>query len=86
MLDSKVTIQLKPGDVVRYETPGGGGYGRALERDPLLVLRDVRDGKVSHERAASAYGVVIDATGATIDEQATADLRFARTSTDRDAR
>ncbi len=28
-LRSKTTVALEPGDVVRIETPGGGGYGRA---------------------------------------------------------
>ena len=28
-------------------TPGAGGYGVPAERDPALVARDVRDGKVS---------------------------------------
>ena len=78
VLDSKITIQLQPGDVVRYETPGGGGYGRPFERDPDLVLRDVRDGKVSPARAASAYGVVIDPTDRIVDAAATADLRSER--------
>ena len=27
-LKSKVNFQAKPGDVLRIETPGGGGYGR----------------------------------------------------------
>jgi N-methylhydantoinase B len=54
-LSSKVTIQLKHGDVVSYRTCGGGGYGPPKERDPQLVLRDVRDGKVSRTRAREVY-------------------------------
>ena len=34
-------IQLGAGDVVRVATPGGGGYGDPLTRDPALVLHDV---------------------------------------------
>ena len=60
-LGSKVTIQLNPEDVVSYRTCGGGGYGPPEERDPQLVLRDVRDGKVSLERAREVYGVAINA-------------------------
>ena len=56
-LISKVTVQLKPGDVVSFRTCGGGGYGPPEERDPQLVLRDVRDGKVSLKRAREVYGV-----------------------------
>lgn len=50
---------LKAGDVFRLDTPGGGGFGDALERDPELVLADVREGYVSEESAASDYGVVL---------------------------
>jgi N-methylhydantoinase B/oxoprolinase/acetone carboxylase alpha subunit len=28
VLKSKVNLTVKPGDVLRIETPGGGGYGR----------------------------------------------------------
>ena len=31
---SKITLHLVPNDVMSYRTPGGGGYGPALERDP----------------------------------------------------
>ena len=37
-------IKLRPGDLVRLYTPGGGGYGDALKRDPALVAEDVRKG------------------------------------------
>jgi len=67
-LGSKVTIQLNPGDVVSYRTCGGGGYSPAEERDPQLVLRDVRDGKVSLERARNVYGVAINTDSWVVDE------------------
>ena len=51
---------LHPGDVVRLETPGGGGLGNALERDPTRVLSDVRNGYVTQQRAREVYRVVID--------------------------
>jgi N-methylhydantoinase B len=74
-LSSKTTIELAPGEVVSYRTCGGGGYGPPHERDPALVLRDVRDGKVSPERARIAYAVAIDTTTWTVDEAETARLR-----------
>ena len=74
-LGSKITIQLEPGDVISYQTPGGGGYGSPEERDPLLVLRDVREGKVSAERASDVYRVAIDTVKWSVDERATATLR-----------
>lgn len=75
-LGSKVTLQLEPGDVVSYRTCGGGGYGLPQERDPQLVLRDVRDGKVSLERAREVYKVVINTDNWTINEKGTAELRL----------
>jgi len=59
-LGSKTTLTLKPGDIISYQTCGGGGWGLPEERSPDLVLRDVRDGKVSLERARSIYKVDID--------------------------
>lgn len=76
-LSSKVTVQLKPGDVLSFRTCGGGGYGRPEKRDPQLVLRDVRDGKVSPERARQVYGVAIDTRAWVVDEGETERLRRA---------
>lgn len=59
ILNSKSTHELKPNDVVSYRTCGGGGYGDPRERDPEAVKRDVREGKVSAERAREIYGVEI---------------------------
>ena len=39
--------------------PGGGGWGDPYERDPALVLGDVKDGIVSPEKALVEYGVVL---------------------------
>ncbi len=58
-LGSKVTVELEAGDVISVRTCGGGGYGPPSERDPELVRRDVREGKVSAERARDVYGVAI---------------------------
>lgn len=66
-------IEVKVGDVLIYNTWGGGGWGNPLERDADLVAREVRQGLVSVEGARS-YGVVLD-EGNTVDEAATKDLR-----------
>ncbi|HET8606654.1 MAG TPA: hydantoinase B/oxoprolinase family protein, partial [Gaiellaceae bacterium] len=55
-LPAKTTVELRAGDTISYRTCGGGGYGRPLERDPERVARDVREGKVSAERAREVYG------------------------------
>jgi N-methylhydantoinase B len=52
-------LALRPGDWVQVRTPGGGGYGNPLERDPALVLRDVRRGYLTAAEAAEQYGVVV---------------------------
>src|SRR5262249_59185537 len=51
-------VVLRAGDVVRIESAGGGGFGDPRERDPELVLRDVRDGLVGGEAAERSYGVM----------------------------
>jgi N-methylhydantoinase B len=77
-LGTKVTVQLNPGDVVSYRTCGGGGYGDPLERDPALVVDDVRNGKVSIERARTVYGVEVDPTTWTYNSHETEQLRAPR--------
>jgi N-methylhydantoinase B len=54
-------ILVGPGDRVRVSTPGGGGFGDPLERDPELVARDVRRGYYTVADAADLFGVVLDA-------------------------
>jgi N-methylhydantoinase B len=54
--------RMKQADAVRLETAGGGGYGNPRERNPELVLADVRNGYVSIESAERDYGVRIQAT------------------------
>jgi N-methylhydantoinase B len=57
--DPKIQQTLDPRIEVQMRLPGGGGFWSPLERDPLDVLRDVVDGKVSIAAAAQEYGVVI---------------------------
>ena len=66
-------VNLEPGDVLRVQGPGGGGYGHACEREPELVLGDVRGGFVSLESARDRYGVAIQ--DGRLDPAATEDLR-----------
>jgi len=58
-LSGKDTVTLNKGDVVVINTPGGGGYGKPEERDPYLVLEDVKDRKVSIFSAYKYYLVKI---------------------------
>ncbi len=67
--------QLKPGDVVTIDAPGGGGYGKALEREPEMVVSDVIEGYVSLESARVDYGVVIDSATFAVNMEETGRLR-----------
>ena len=59
-LPSKCTVSLEEGDSLIIRTPGGGGYGDPLKRNPELVLKDVLNGLVTLEAAIRDYGVTID--------------------------
>jgi N-methylhydantoinase B len=54
-LAAKGTFEVQAGDVVSYRTCGGGGYGPPEERDRDAIARDIREGKVSVERARKVY-------------------------------
>jgi N-methylhydantoinase B len=53
-------IPVKPGDLIRLMTAGGGGHGTPADRDPELVKRDVSEGYISAEAAREVYGVTLD--------------------------
>ncbi len=74
-LGSKRTLQLNPGEIISYRTCGGGGYGPPHRRSAQAVLRDVREGKVSPQRAQSVYGVAVNTASWKVDEAATDRLR-----------
>ncbi|KRE00397.1 hydantoin utilization protein B [Bosea sp. Root381] len=63
----------EPGDVIHIHSPGGGGRGSPLDREPERVLLDVERGYVGETMARERYGVVI-ANGA-LDNEATKALR-----------
>jgi N-methylhydantoinase B len=80
VLKTKVTETLQPGDVIRHVQPGGGGWGDPLKRDPVAVLRDVVNDKVSAAKAEELYGVVIDTENRKVDAAATERKRIALSS------
>ena len=73
----KSTFDLKKNDVIRIQVAGAGGYGSPLERDVDMALKDVREEKVSIERAREVYGVVIDEDTMKVDMSETERLREA---------
>ena len=63
------------GRLLGIEMMGGGGVGNPYERDPELVLEDVKNEYVSIESARKDYGVVINPTTMKIDNYATEKVR-----------
>lgn len=64
---------LSRGDKVVSITPGGGGYGDPLDRDPAAVADDLREGRITQDAARDAYGVVL--SNGDVDELATQQRR-----------
>ncbi|MGE5216412.1 MAG: hydantoinase B/oxoprolinase family protein [Chloroflexota bacterium] len=62
-LNAKALRDLKPGEVVHVNLPGGGGYGDPLRRDIERVRWDVIEGYVTPEEAEKKYGVAVVYTG-----------------------
>ena len=60
---SKMTRPVETGEVVTMMTPGAGGWGDPLTRDPEKVLWDVTEEFISPERAKEFYGVVVEKRG-----------------------
>jgi N-methylhydantoinase B len=77
-VNSKSTLKIQKGDILVIRTPGGGGYGDPLERDPDAVLRDVMNELVSVEAAEREYGVAIDIKQRKINWNLTYKLRQSR--------
>ncbi len=67
------------GTVLRVVTGGGGAWGYPRERDPNLVLYDLRNGFIDPETAEQVYGVaVVEDNGEwVIDQKRTGTLRAA---------
>jgi len=78
VLPPKTTLQVHYGDELRHDLAGAGGWGDPFERDPASVLEDVLDEKITRAHARSAYGVVLNEAGTSIDEAETARLRRPR--------
>ena len=71
----KGKYQIQPGQTVTLRLPGGGGFYSPLERNPDLVVEDVRQGRVTVASARDVYGVVIDTASGQADPDATQVLR-----------
>jgi N-methylhydantoinase B len=56
-LPSKGAFLAPAGSVVDMITPGSGGYGLPVERNPAAIGRDLIEGYVSEAAAREHYGV-----------------------------
>ena len=74
-LPSKTScVKVRRGDVLVYQTAGGGGWKDPLDRPAELVLADVRRKLVSANKARADYGVMLSSNG-DVDSAATNELR-----------
>ena len=63
-LSKQQDIPLTSGDRVVVTTPGGGGYGNPMMRDPEAVRYDVMLERYTNEQAKDYFGVILTANGA----------------------
>ena len=70
--------RMKRGDVIHHVMASGGGWGDPMQRDPDLVLQDVRNGIYTVDYVRREFGVVIDPQTLAIDHDATTSLRAER--------
>ena len=56
-LNAKALKDLRNGEVVHVNLPGGGGYGDPMKRDAEKVRWDVIDGYIEPAAAREDYGV-----------------------------
>lgn len=73
----KEIFVLNKGDLITCILPGAGGWGNPYERNIEKVLKDVKKGVVSIEKAQRDYWVVIDEHTMEVDFETTRKLREA---------
>jgi N-methylhydantoinase B len=71
-------VHLKCGDRLRLRMPGGGGFGNPLERDPMKVADDVKQGFLTRREAQEVYAVVMQRGVDEVSISATQKLRESR--------
>ncbi|MDA8267055.1 MAG: hydantoinase B/oxoprolinase family protein [Actinomycetota bacterium] len=62
---------LAEGDMYIGVAPSGPGYGDVLERDPELVMKDLREQAISHRTAREIFHVVYREDNLVVDAEAT---------------
>jgi len=56
-LPGKGEVRVPAGEMLIFETPGGGGFGPPRDRRPEDVLRDLENGLISQTAARMTYGL-----------------------------
>lgn len=72
------TMPIEPfmnGDTFYLPVGGGGGYGDPLERDPESLLKDLKEGLVTHWTAKNIYKIVYDEQTLRLNSRETEKLR-----------
>ena len=57
LIPAKVRVDVQPGDLVTFDTPGGGGFGPPLERTQESIIKDIQSGLVTAAMAKRDYGI-----------------------------
>ena len=52
-------VTIRPGDSIRFQTPGGGGWGDPKKRPREQVKEDLAEGYISKGAAEEIYGLNI---------------------------
>ncbi len=74
-LDVNRFVHCEKGEIIEILSSGGGGFGDPSKRPQELVLEDVLNGVVGVTAAQEQYGVVIQPSTMTIDQEETNRLR-----------
>jgi N-methylhydantoinase B/oxoprolinase/acetone carboxylase alpha subunit len=73
-----MTFELvEEGEIYMICQGAGGGYGDVLDRDPELVMKDLREDLITHESAWDIYRVVYSRRTLLVDVKATDEARAA---------
>jgi acetophenone carboxylase len=71
----RVGRPINNGDIFTDISNGGAGYGDVLERDPEMVMEDIRSEIISHRVAQNIYRVAYDTSTLEVDYKKTEKLR-----------
>ncbi|MFH0814423.1 MAG: hydantoinase B/oxoprolinase family protein [Pseudomonadota bacterium] len=73
---ARATRPFSEGDIITFGfATGGSGYGDPLDRDPELVIKDLRDEVISHWSAKNIYKVAYDEKRLKVNQEETRKLR-----------